>query len=52
MKGRNQGESHRYPYYSHDEDSHNDGYGSSSRNDYARQDFDYDLDSGMFDDDF
>lgn len=36
--------------YRHDD--HNSGYNGYSRNDYAQQDFDDDLDSGMFDDDF
>lgn len=36
---------------SHD-DYHSGGYNSYGNDDYAQQDFDDDLDSGMFDDDF
>ena len=49
---RSQSENHRYTGYSHSGDYHSGGYGGYSRNDYAQQDFDDDLDAGMFDDDF
>ena len=48
---RRQRESQRYADHSnHNEYSGN--YAGYSHNDYAQQDFDDDLDSGMFDDDF
>ena len=39
-------------FYSHNNDYHSGVYGGYDRNDYIQQDFDDDLDSGMFDDDF
>lgn len=48
---RNQRENQRYTNNYHHDD-YNSGYGSLSHNDYAQQDFDDDLDAGMFDDDF
>ena len=44
---RSQGGNHCYTDYSHNDDYYCGGY---NRNDYAQQDFDDDLDSGMFDD--
>lgn len=41
----------RYANQNHHND-YRDGYNSYGINDYAQQDFDDDLDSGMFDDDF
>ena len=49
---RSHNENHRYTDYSHNDDYDSGRYGSCSRDDYAQQDFDDDLDSGMFDDDF
>lgn len=48
---RSQRESQRYADYSHKND-YNSNYSSCNNNDYLQQDFDDDLDSGMFDDDF
>ncbi len=42
-----QGESQRYANH-----NRHDDYRNYSNNDYVQQDFDDDLDSGMFDDDF
>ncbi|HJE39852.1 MAG TPA: hypothetical protein K8V47_08870 [Candidatus Amulumruptor caecigallinarius] len=42
----------RHNNYSHNDDYHSTNYGGYHRNDYAQQDFDDDLESGMFDDDF
>lgn len=39
-----------YTDYLHNDNYHSGGYGGYRRNDYAQQDFDDDLDSGMFDD--
>ena len=46
-----QKESQRYANQNYHDD-YRDNYCSYSNNDYAQQDFDDDLDSGMFDDDF
>lgn len=46
---RSQRENQRYACHSHDRYRECGGY---SNNDYAQQDFDDDLDSGMFGDDF
>lgn len=46
-----QRESHRYINHSNHDDCRS-GNGVYSHYDYAQQDFDEDLDSGMFDDDF
>lgn len=45
-----QRESQRFTDYYHKDDYNS--YSSYGHNDYAQQDFDEDLDSGMFDDDF
>ena len=50
FRDRGQSENHRYTDYSHNDDYHCSGYEDYGRNDYAQQDFDDDLDSGMFDD--
>ena len=47
-----QGESQRYTDFSDNDDYLPGGFDDYSQNDYARQDFDDDLDAGMFDDDF
>lgn len=48
---RNQGENNRHTDYSHYNNDYNStNYDGYSHNDYAQQDFDDDLDSGMFDD--
>ncbi|MCM1140303.1 MAG: hypothetical protein NC453_17180 [Muribaculum sp.] len=49
--GHRQRESQLYADHSNHDD-HNGGYSNYSHNDYIQQDFDDDLDSGMFDDDF
>ena len=48
---RSHKENQRYVDHSH-HDNYNGGYSNYSRNDYAQQDFDDDLDASMFDDDF
>lgn len=47
-----QGDGHGYTGYSHNDNHHGSIYGGYRHNDYAEQDFDDDLDAGMFDDDF
>ncbi len=48
---RRQRECQRYSDHSHHDD-YDGGYSNYSHNDYIQQDFDDDMDSGMFDDDF
>lgn len=48
---RSQRENQRYTD-NHHHDDYNGGYNNHINNDYAQQDFDDDLDAGMFDDDF
>lgn len=47
-----QRENNHYSEHSLNDDCCSSGYVGYSHNDYAQQDFDDDLDSGMFDDDF
>lgn len=55
---RSQGENNRHTDCHHNDNHHSggysdyDGYSGYGGDDYARQDFDDDLDAGMFDDDF
>lgn len=55
-KKRSFGEKHQRESQRYTDNSHRDDYGGRNvgynHNDYAQQDFDDDLDSGMFDDDF
>lgn len=48
--GEHQRKNNHHADNSYSGDRHSSGYGGYSRNDYAQQDFDDDLDSGVFDD--
>ena len=49
--GEHQRGNNHYADHSYSDDYYSNGYGGyNSHNDYAQQDFDDDLDSGMFDD--
>lgn len=47
---RSRREKRRHTDYPHNDDYRHRGYGGYSHNDHVQQDFDDDLDSGMFDD--
>lgn len=48
--GERQRENNHYTDHLRNDDCHSIGYGGYRHNDYAQQDYDDDLDSGMFDD--
>lgn len=52
LRERRQREGRRHDNYSSRNEYRGRGYSNCRHNDYAQQDFDDDLDSGMFDDDF